>query len=76
MYGNWGFRDSVNVETRRVCDSYLSLDQGMIMAALGNALGRDVLRTAFADRTLERALRPVIGIEQFGAATKAPGGNP
>ena len=33
-------------DTRRDC--YLSLDQGMIMAALGNALGDDVLRRAFA----------------------------
>ncbi len=47
--------------------SYLSLDQGMIMAALGNALDRDVLRRAFGDRALERGLRPVIGVEEFGA---------
>ena len=39
MYGKWGFRDSVNVQTGTVSGSYLSLDQGMIMAALGNALG-------------------------------------
>ena len=38
----------------------------MIMAAIGNALGHDVLRRAFSDG-LERALRPVIGIEQFSA---------
>ena len=44
LYGRWGFRDSVNVQTERVSDAYLSLDQGMIMAALGNALGGDVLR--------------------------------
>ena len=54
MYGKWGFRDSVNVTTRHVSDSYLSLDQGMIMAALGNALGGDVLRRAFADARLEQ----------------------
>ncbi len=65
LYGPWGFRDSVNVQTKRVSNSYLSLDQGMIMAALGNALGGDVLRRAFADRGLERGLRPVIGAEQF-----------
>ena len=65
LYGSWGFRDSVNVQTKRVSDAYLSLDQGMIMAALGNALGDDVLRRAFADRALERRLRPVIGIERF-----------
>jgi len=68
LYGRWGFRDSVNVQTKRVSDAYLSLDQGMIMASLGNALGDDVLRRAFADRSMERALRPVIGIERFSTA--------
>ena len=57
----------MNVQTRKVSGAYLSLDQGMIMAALGNALGDDVLRRAFADRDLERAVRPVIGVEQFSA---------
>ena len=56
------------MQTKRVSDAYLSLDQGMIMAALGNALGDDVLRRAFADRGLERRLRPVIGIERFNTA--------
>jgi hypothetical protein len=68
LYGRWGFRDSVNVQTKRVSDAYLSLDQGMIMAALGNALGGDVLRRAFADQPMERKLRPVIGIERFSAS--------
>jgi hypothetical protein len=63
MYGKWGFRDSVNVDTGAVSGSYLSLDQGMIMAALGG----DIVRHAFADHGIERALRPVIGIEEFGA---------
>ena len=70
LYGKWGFRDSVNVQTKRVSNAYLSLDQGMIMASLGNALGGDVLRRGFADQGLERALRPVIGIERFNL----PGG--
>jgi hypothetical protein len=65
LYGPWGFRDSVNVQTGAVSGSYLSLDQGMIMASLGNALGGDVLRDAFAGREEARALRPVIGIERF-----------
>jgi hypothetical protein len=65
MYGPWGFRDSVNVQSGVVSGSYLSLDQGMIMASLGNALGGDVLRDAFAGREEARALRPVIGIERF-----------
>lgn len=66
LYTKWGFRDSVNVDSGTVSAAYLALDQGMIMAALGNALGGDVLRRAFADRSLERALRPVIGGERFG----------
>ena len=70
LYGKWGFRDSVNVETGQVSGAYLSLDQGMIMAALGNALGRDVMRDAFADRELERALRPVIGVERFNTSRR------
>jgi hypothetical protein len=67
LYTKWGFRDSVNVGSGHVSGSYLSLDQGMIMAALGNALEGDMLRRAFASRDMERALRPVIGVEEFGA---------
>jgi hypothetical protein len=44
----------------------------MIMAAIGNALRGDFLRQAFAGPDVERALRPVIGIEQFGASPHAP----
>lgn len=72
LYTKWGFRDSVNVDSGVVSSSYLSLDQGMIMAAIGNALGGDFLREAFAGPDVERALRPVIGIEQFGASPHAP----
>jgi hypothetical protein len=68
IYDKWGFHDSVNVSSKQVSGAYLSLDQGMIMAAIGNALEHDVLRRAFADKTLERGLRPVIGIERFGAS--------
>ena len=68
MYGRWGFRDSVNVDSGVVSNSYLSLDQGMIMGAIGNALADDVLRKAFTTPDVRRALGPVIGIEQFGAS--------
>jgi hypothetical protein len=68
LYGRWGFRDSVNVDSGEVSKAYLSLDQGMIMASLSNALSGDLLRRAFGDRELERALRPVIGIEKFNTA--------
>jgi hypothetical protein len=70
MYGKWGFADSVNVDTRYVSRAYLALDQGMIMAALGNALGGDVLRDAFATPGLRRAIRPVLGVEEFAVAPR------
>jgi hypothetical protein len=69
VYTRWGFRDSVNVDTGHVSDSHLSLDQGMIMAAVGNALGKDVLRRAFAG-DLERSLRPVMGVEEFSSSPR------
>jgi hypothetical protein len=68
LYGKWGFRDSVNVGSGVVSDSYLSLDQGMIMAAIGNDLAGDVLRNAFTTKDVERTLGSVIGREQFGAS--------
>ena len=68
LYGKWGFKDSVNVDSGKVSEAYLSLDQGMVMASLSNALSHDLLRRAFADRELERAVRPVIGIEKFNTS--------
>jgi hypothetical protein len=62
MYGKWGFRDSVNTTTNHVSDGYLSLDQGMAMAALGNALGDDVMRSSFATQSFKQAIRPVLGV--------------
>jgi hypothetical protein len=67
IYDKWGFHDSVNVGTGFVSPYYLSLDQGMIMAAIGNALGHDMLRRAFVTPEFEQALRPVISIEEFNA---------
>jgi Ca2+-binding RTX toxin-like protein len=70
LYGKWGFRDTVNVDTGYVSKYYLSLDQGMVMAAIGNALGGDVLRRAFVTRATERAVRPLMGVEEFGASPR------
>ena len=64
-YTPLGFYDAIDVQTGTPARAYLSLDQGMIMAALGNALGGDVLRDAFATRDLERAVRPAVGVEEF-----------
>jgi hypothetical protein len=70
VFGNWGFADSVNMQTGFPSPAYLSLDQGMIMAALGNALGDDVLRKAFATADVRLAVRPVIGVEEFNVVPR------
>jgi hypothetical protein len=67
VYTKWGFLDSVNVDTGVVSDSYLALDQGMIMGAIGNALAGDFLRRLFVTDRIQRALRPPMGVEEFNA---------
>ncbi|MFJ8957828.1 glucoamylase family protein [Lentzea sp. NPDC102401] len=67
-YGTGGFFDSVAVRSGTIARRYLSLDQAMVMGAIGNVLCRDVIRRAFATPAVERALRPVIGVEEFGAS--------
>lgn len=66
-YGKGGFFDAVAVHSGTIARRYLSLDQAMVMGALGNVLGKDVLRKAFSTPDVEAKLRPVIGIEEFGA---------
>jgi hypothetical protein len=64
-YGPGGFYDAVNVTTGKVAKRYLSLDQGMVMAALGNALGGDVLRHAFSQGSMEQRVAPLMREEEF-----------
>jgi hypothetical protein len=72
-YGAGGFYDTVNVSTGQVAKRYLSLDQGMVMAALGNALGGDVLRHAFSQGPMEQRVAPLMRMEEFSLA---PTGTP
>ncbi len=68
-YGIGGFYDAVNVTSGKVNKRYLSLDQGMVMAALGNELGGDVLRRAFSTGEMERRVAPLMRMEEFGGVT-------
>jgi hypothetical protein len=52
----------------------LSLDQGMIMAAIGNQLADDVLRDAFVTPQLLGRMRPLMAMEEF--ANFDPGRRP
>lgn len=70
IYGPGGFYDAVAVRSGKVAKRYLALDQGMIMAALGNLLGGDILRDAFTRGGPEKLLRPVIAIEEFSVPAR------
>ncbi len=58
----------MNVDTGVASSYYLSLDQGMIMASIGNALADDMLRRAFVTPEFQQALKPVMGVEEFNAS--------
>jgi len=66
-YGRGGFFDAVAVKSGLVARRYLSLDQAMVMGAIGNVLADNVIRRAFSTSEVEARLRPVIGVEEFGA---------
>jgi hypothetical protein len=67
IYGTYGFRDSVNLSTGVVSNCVLALDQGMIMAAIANALADNAMQHAFADGPVEAVIRPLIAREEFTA---------
>ena len=64
-YGPFGFYDSVDVKSGKVSECILSLDQGMILAAIANHLEQDVLRHQLCDGRVEEVVRPLIEPEQF-----------
>lgn len=64
VYTPYGFLDAVDVGTGQVSDGVLVLDQGMILAAIANTLGQDVMQQAFSG-SVEMAIRPLIEEEQF-----------
>ncbi len=72
IYGTYGFHDSVDLSSGKVADCVLALDQGMIMAAIANALADDAIQHAFSDGPIETALRPLMGPEEFTAGPIRP----
>ena len=69
-YGPGGFYDAVAVGSSTVSKRYLSLDQGMIMAALGNELAGDDLREYVSRGALADKLRPLMRSEVFASADR------
>ncbi len=70
-YGPGGFYDAVNVTTGQMSERYLSLDQGMVMAALGNALaGRRHAPTPSPPATMDEKVKPLMRMEEFSGITE------
>jgi hypothetical protein len=67
VYGEGGFFDAVNVDNGQVSRHWLALDQGMVMAALGNELTGDRLKAYLTKGPVERAVRPLLAMEEFTA---------
>jgi len=66
-YGELGFYDAIDVVSGDVSRSYLALDQGMIMAAIGNALTADRLQSYFTAGAVTTVVKPLIAQEVFGS---------
>ncbi len=71
LYGPNGFADAVDVTTGKVSDHVLTLDQGMILAAIANVLMDNTLQKKFSDAKVESAIRPVMHLERFACETGA-----
>ncbi|HZL01595.1 MAG TPA: glucoamylase family protein [Cellulomonas sp.] len=70
-YGAGGFYDSVATRSGTAAKRYLSLDQGIIMGSLGNVLGENLLHDAFSKGAVERTVKPLLALEQFGSGLVA-----
>jgi hypothetical protein len=66
-YGDGGFYDSVAVRSGTIARRYLSLDQAMVMGAIGNVFANDVIRRNFCRGAVARRIRPLIAMEEFSA---------
>ena len=66
-YGPGGFYDAIAVRSGDVSREHLSLDQGMIVAALGNALTGDSLRDYVSPGGLQHKVRPLMQQEVFAS---------
>lgn len=69
--GPGGFVDAVALRSGDRADVHLSLDQSMVLGALGNELADDVLRRLFVDDDTDRILRPLLAADRFPGATGA-----
>ncbi|MGV8909489.1 MAG: glucoamylase family protein [Propionicimonas sp.] len=71
-YGEGGFYDAVAVTSKTIARRYLSLDQAMVLGAIGNVFCDNVIRRHFIKGEIQAKIKPLIGIEEFGAGVIVP----
>jgi len=65
IYGEYGYYDSLSLKTGRVNSQYLSLDQGMILAAICNYLTQGSLRKYFHSDPIAKNAERLFKEEKF-----------
>ena len=65
IYGEYGFYDALNVKTGIVNPQYLSLDQGMILAAICNYLRDGALQKYFHSDPIAKKAETLLTEETF-----------
>lgn len=69
----FGFRDSIDLKTRKVADNYLLLDQCMLFLSLANHLDRDVIRKTFKqDPVARQGYKLIKDLKKHEAASWIP----
>ncbi len=65
LYGPYGLYDAVDVKSGEVAYRYLSLDQGMSLIALNNALNDGAIQKRFSADPIIRDMLPLLEAEHF-----------
>lgn len=66
LYGEYGYMDTVNLDTGIVAETYLSLDQGMIMLSIANYLNDGIIRDLFHADEIGSNPEHLLSDEDFG----------
>lgn len=65
IYGEYGFYDSVNIESGKVAMEYLCLDQAMSFIAINNYLNDGAIRKRFHNDPIAKNAEELIKVEDF-----------
>ncbi|MCS7151199.1 MAG: hypothetical protein NZ928_02285 [Endomicrobia bacterium] len=65
IYGEYGFYDSVNLETGEVTKKYLLLDQAMSFIAINNYLNNNIIPRRISKSKFGKKIKKILEMEEF-----------